>query len=171
MLAVLGLSVLLGMWRGLVHEVLAIIGWVAAFVLAHMFASEIGAMIDIQGVRGQFRYILGFAAVFIGTLFACGLLTWVVKTMISSVGLRSIDRTLGAAFGMLRGLMILLALTAVVRMTPLQTIDGWTQSAGAGVLSNWLKIIQPMLPNELTQYIQTAGQHVPCLGLQICVES
>jgi membrane protein required for colicin V production len=171
MLAVLGLSMLLGVWRGLVHEVLAVVGWVAAFVLAHLFASEVGQMINIQGARGQFRYMLGFAVVFIGTLFACGLLTWVVKKMINSVGLTSIDRTLGAAFGALRGLMILLAVTAVVLMTPLQDIEGWRQSAGAGVLSRWLTIIQPMLPDELSKYIQTAGHHGPSVGLQICVES
>jgi membrane protein required for colicin V production len=171
MLAVLGLSMLLGVWRGLVHEVLAVVGWVAAFVLAQMFATQAGQMINIQGAGGQFRYMLGFAVVFIGTLIACGLLTWVVKKMISSVGLTPIDRTLGAAFGMLRGMMILLALTAVVLMTPLQNSESWTQSAGAGMLSNGLKIIKPMLPNELTQYIQTAAASRPCLGLQICVES
>jgi membrane protein required for colicin V production len=171
MLAVLALSMLLGVWRGLVHEVLAIVGWVAAFVLAQMFSSQVGHMINIQGVGGQFRYMLGFAAVFIGTLVAGGLLTWVVKKMISSIGLTPIDRTLGAAFGALRGVLILLVLTTMVLMTPLRNSDGWTQSAGAGVLSGWLKIIHPILPKELNQYIQTAAASRPCLGLQICVES
>ncbi len=171
MLAVLGLSVLLGLWRGLVHEVLSIVGWVAAFVLAHTFASAVGQMFNMQGVQSQFRYMLGFAAVFIGTLVSCGLLTWVFKKMISSVGLTSLDRTLGATFGMVRGLMILLALSAVVLMTPLRNSDMWAQSAGAGVLSGWLKIIQPMLPRELNQYIKTAVAKRSCLGLQICVES
>ncbi len=171
MLAVLVLSVLLGVWRGLVHEVLAIVGWVAAFVLAHLFADEVGQMINIQGVRGQFRYILGFGVVFIGTLIASGLLTWLVKKMLQRVGLTQLDRTLGGAFGAVRALMILLALTTVVLMTPLQETAAWRESVGASKLTVLLKIAQPWLPSTLTKYIQTAGVNHPGLGPQLCVES
>ena len=36
-------SVLLGLWRGLVYELLSIAGWVAAFLLAQTFAAWAGA--------------------------------------------------------------------------------------------------------------------------------
>jgi membrane protein required for colicin V production len=170
-LAVVLLSVLLGVWRGLVHEVLAIIGWIAAFVLSQMYGAQVGQMLPMQGASAPLRYAGGCVAVFIGTLIACGLLMWLVKKMIASVGLSPVDRVLGAAFGMLRGLMILLAVSAVVLMTPLKNSQSWAQSSGAGVLSNLLKTVQPLLPQGLTQYLQTAGAHHPSLGLQICVES
>ncbi len=170
-LAVLLLSMLLGAWRGLVHEVLALAGWVAAFVLAQMLAATAGQLLPMQGAGAGVRYAAGFAAVFICTIIACSVLTWMMKRMIESVGLRPIDRTLGAAFGVLRGLLILLAVASVVLMTPLKRGDWWQQSASAGLLSSVLKGIKPVLPAEFGQYIQAAAKVAPAKGFVICVES
>lgn len=170
-LAVLLLSMLLGAWRGLVHEVLALAGWVAAFVLAQLFAAAAGQWLPMQGAGPGVRYAAGFAAVFICTIIAASVLTLLIKRMIESVGLRPIDRTLGAAFGVLRGLLILLAVATVVLMTPLKRGDWWQQSVSAEPLSSVLKSIKPVLPAEFGQYIQAAAQFAPVKGFVICVES
>ncbi len=172
LLAVLLLSMLLGAWRGLVHEVLAVVGWIAAFVLAQLYAAVVGDLLPMEGAAAPVRYAAGFAVVFIGTVIASSLLTWLVKTMIASVGLRPVDRTLGAAFGVVRGLVILLAVTTVVLMTPLKNSAWWQQSAGAGVLSTALKGLKPVLPAQVGQYIQAAAGALPLrAGENICVES
>lgn len=170
LLAIVLLSMALGAWRGLVHEVLAVIGWIAAFVLAQLYAQAAGQWLPMQGVSGPVRYAAGFVVVFIGTVVVCSLLTWLIKKMIESVGLRPVDRTLGAAFGVLRGLVILLAVTTVVMMTPLKNGDWWQQSAGAVALSNLLKSIKPVLPAQLGQYIQAAAGRCNQGNLP-CVES
>jgi membrane protein required for colicin V production len=170
-LAVLLLSMALGAWRGLVHEVLAVLGWVAAFILAQLYATTVGQLLPLQGAGAPVRYAAGFAAVFISTVIACSILTWLIKQMIEGVGLRPIDRTLGAAFGVLRGLLILLAVATVVLMTPLKRGDWWQQSASAGPLSSMLKGIKPVLPAEFGQYIQAAAKVAPAKGFVICVES
>jgi membrane protein required for colicin V production len=170
LLAIVLLSMALGAWRGLVHEVLAVIGWIAAFVLAQLYAQAAGQLLPMQGVSAPVRYAAGFVVVFIGTVVVCSLLTWLIKKMIESVGLRPVDRTLGAAFGVLRGLVILLAVTTVVMMTPLKNGDWWQQSAGAVALSNLLKSIKPVLPAQLGQYIQAAASRCN-QGYLPCVES
>ena len=176
LLAIVLLSMALGAWRGLVHEVLAVVGWIAAFVLAQLYAQAAGQWLPLQDVSAPVRYAAGFAAVFIGTVVVCTLLTWLVKKMIESVGLRPVDRTLGAAFGVLRGLVILLAITTVVLMTPLKNGAWWQQSAGAGALSDLLKSIKPVLPAQLGQYIQVAAgcnrrNNLISQGNLPCVES
>ncbi len=112
-----------------------------------------------QTRRGARRWVgrrsltAGFALVFIAAAFAGGLVAWIVKRLVSSVGLRPIDRVLGAAFGLLRGLVFVLAATVVVGMTPLKSSDVWQASVGAGLSSAALRGLKPVLPEEFGKYL------------------
>lgn len=152
-LAVLAASLLLGAWRGLVYEVLSVISWVAAFVLAQWFAPQAAALLPMDGSGQAVRYAAGFVAVFIAVVFTGGLLAWLIKKMVEAVGLRPIDRALGAAFGLLRGAVVLLALAVVINMTPLQRGEWWTESKGADVATGVLKEMKPVLPERFGQYL------------------
>jgi membrane protein required for colicin V production len=159
LLGVLLLSMALGAWRGLVYEVLSVLGWVASFVVAQLYAATVGQMLPMSGATEALRYAAGFVLTFIASAFAAGLLAWLAKKLIETVGLRPVDRTLGAFFGALRGVVILLAATTAVLMTPLKEGDWWKQSAGAGILSATLKAVKPILPSEVGQYIQSSMSH------------
>lgn len=152
-LAILLLSMAVGAWRGLVYEVISLMGWVAAFVVAQLYAAVVGQALPMQGATEALRYAAGFVLTFIATAFAAGLLAWLTKKLIEKVGLRPVDRTLGAFFGLLRGVLILLAATTVVLMTPLKEAQAWQQSVGAGFFASTLKAVKPLLPREVGQYI------------------
>lgn len=152
-LAVLAASLLLGAWRGLVYEVLSVISWVAAFVLAQWLAPQAAALLPMGGSGEAMRYAAGFVAVFIAVVFTGGLLAWLIKKMVEAVGLRPIDRTLGAAFGLVRGAVVLLALAVVINMTPLQRGEWWTESKGADVATAALKEMKPVLPERFGHYL------------------
>jgi len=153
MLAVLAVSLALGAWRGLVYEVLSVLGWVASFVLAQWWAPEVAMKLPMSGAAEPIRYAAGFVLVFVGAVFAAGLLAWVAKKLIEAIGLRPVDRTLGAAFGLVRGLVLLLAAAVVVDMTPLKSDAWWQESKGAGVLTAALKGLKPVLPEEFGRYL------------------
>ena len=153
LLGVLGLSMLLGAWRGLVYEVLSVLGWAVSFFAAQWFAPSVAANLPLQSLSEPVRYAAGFVLVFIGVLVACSLLTVAIKKMVQAVGLRPIDRTLGAGFGILRGLILLLATTVVINMTTLKNSAWWQESAGAGVLNTALISIKPMLPEQFAKYL------------------
>jgi membrane protein required for colicin V production len=159
-LATLLLSLALGAWRGLVYEVLSVLGWIAAFIVAQLYAATFGAMLPMSGATEALRYAAGFVLTFIASAFAAGLLAWLSKKLIQTIGLRPVDRTLGALFGLLRGIVILLAATTAVLMTPLKDADWWKQSSGASVLSAVLRGIKPILPNEVGQYIQAEANRL-----------
>ena len=169
-LAVLLLSALLGLWRGLMVELLSVAGWIAAFIVAQMFANTVGQWLPMEGAVPQLRYAAGFALAFIGTLVASSILGWIAKRMLASVGLSGLDRLLGAAFGLVRGAIILLAVSTVVLMTPMKNSDGWKQSVGAGVLSTVLKGLKPVLPDELGKFISAAAMPQLQRGC-VCAES
>lgn len=152
-LAVLALSLALGAWRGLVYEVMSVLGWIAAFVLAQWLAPDAAAWLPMGQAGETLRYAAGFVLVFIVAAFLAGLLAWLVKKMVEAVGLRPVDRTLGAAFGLVRGGVLLLAAAVVVNMTPLQSGDWWTESTGAGVSTTVLRGLKPVLPERFGQYL------------------
>ena len=152
LLLVLLVSVLLGLWRGLVFEVLSVAGWVAAFFLAQWYAAPTAQWLPLGQTAEPLRYAAGFAVVFVAVVFAAGLLAWLLKKGIESVGLRPVDRALGAAFGLLRGVVILLALALVVNMTPWQQHGAWQASVGAGVLNRGLHVVKGAMPENIAQY-------------------
>ena len=153
LLAVLGLSFLLGLWRGIVQEVLSLAGWVAAFYVSQMYAPLAAAWLPMEGSSQMLRYAAGFVVVFIAVLVATVLVSWIVKKLVSAVGLGPLDRLLGSLFGLMRGVVILLAVTVFVGMTPMRDTDGWKQAQGAQWLQQFLHVLKPVLPADFGKYL------------------
>lgn len=153
LLAVLLLSAVIGLWRGLVYEVLSVAVWVGAFLLAQAYAASAGAWLPLDGYSEPLQVAMGFAAVFLVAAFTGSALAWLVKKLVESVGLRPVDRVLGGAFGLLRGVVILMGVTMVVNMTPLKSQERWRDSPVAAQLSSTLQTIRPMLPEALARHL------------------
>ncbi|AVO51178.1 colicin V synthesis protein [Melaminivora suipulveris] len=145
-LTVLVASLLIGAWRGLVFELLSLAGWLAAFVAAQWFAAPVGAWLPMGETDAVWRHVAGFALVFVAVVFAVGLVTAVLRKLVHAVGLRPADRALGAVFGLLRGVVLLLALALVVGWMQMTDAPWWRQSRGATLLQQALAGLQPALP-------------------------
>jgi Colicin V production protein len=72
--AVLLISLLVGAWRGLVVEVMSLVSWIAAFILAQWFAPDAAVMLPMGQSAEAARYAAGFVLVFVATLFAGALI-------------------------------------------------------------------------------------------------
>lgn len=153
LLGILLLSLMLGAWRGLVFEVLSVLGWAAAFFLAQWLAPEVGARLPMASLSDPLRYAAAFVLTFVLAVFVAGLLASLVRKLIAVVGLRPVDRVFGAAFGLVRGLVILLALTVVVEITALKTAPWWQTSTAAALLSVSLQGLKPVLPEGFARYL------------------
>lgn len=151
--AVLAASVLLGLWRGLVYEVLSVLNWLAAFVLAQWLAPRAALLLPLGGAGESLRYAAGFVLVFILALFAGGLLAWLTKKLVEAVGLRPVDRALGGIFGLVRGVVAVLALAVVVHLTGLRSGPWWTESVTAGVATAALRGLKPVVPESFGSYL------------------
>jgi membrane protein required for colicin V production len=153
LLAVLGLSLLLGMWRGIVQEVLSLAGWVAAFYVSQMYAPAAAAWLPMEGSSQMLRYAAGFVVVFVAVLVGTVLVSALIKKLISAVGLGPLDRLLGSLFGLMRGVVILLAVTVLVGMTPMRDTEAWKQAQGAQWLQQFLHVLKPVLPADFGKYL------------------
>ena len=113
-IAIIVLSALFGILRGLVKEALSLFFWIAAGVLAGTFDDQLAGQLTGVIAAAPVRQVAGFAIIFIATVFTGGLLTNLISKMTSAVGLGGTDRALGALFGLIRGVIIV---TLIVMMT------------------------------------------------------
>ena len=154
-IGILAISMVMGAWRGLVFEVLSLLSWLAAFVLAQWFAPQAAHWLPMAGASESIRYAAGFVVVFVVAIFAGGLLAFIAKKLIAAVGLSPADRMLGALFGIARGVVIVLACAVVVGMTPLHSMAVWQESQGARIATVVLGGLKPVLPQEFGKYLPT----------------
>lgn len=152
-IALLVVSMLLGLFRGLVFEVISLAGWVAAFIAAQWLADGIAAWLPFGDPEAAWRYPLAFVLVFVAVAFAAGLAAALLRKVITVVGLRPVDRVLGGAFGVLRGAVALLIVAVVVHLLALSDSAWWHESRSAGVLDAALQGLKPALPEKLASYL------------------
>jgi membrane protein required for colicin V production len=154
LLGVLFTSMLVGFWRGLVYEVLSLAGWMAAFFLAQWLATDVIAWIPfVQGAAASVQYAVGYVVVFVASLFVSALLSWLIKKVIESVGLRPVDRVLGGAFGLARGVVLLMALTVVLQLTGLSKSDWWQTAKGPVLLDMTIHGLKPLMPESIVKFL------------------
>lgn len=146
-------SMLIGAWRGLVFEILSAIGWIVAFLAAQWFAADVAQWLPMGETSESLRYAAGFVVVFVGSVFACGFLAWGAKKLIEVIGLRPADRALGALFGLVRGVVLLLVFTVVAQLTPLQEATWWQASQSAPLLVQVLQGARGSLPVSLEKLL------------------
>jgi membrane protein required for colicin V production len=146
-------SMLFGLMRGLVFEVISLVGWVAAFIAAQWLASDVAAWLPFGEPQATWRYPLAFVLVFVAVAFGAGLVAALTRKLITVVGLRPVDRILGAAFGAARGAVALLVLAVVVHLLVLSDSAWWRDSLSAGVLDAALQGLKPALPEKLASYL------------------
>lgn len=153
LLLVLWVSLVIGAWRGLVYEMVSLAGWVVAFWVAQWFALDVAAYLPLGGLDGPMRYAAGFLVVFVAAIFASALVAFLAQKLVSAIGVRPADRALGALFGLVRGAVFLLAVAAVVQITPLHEGGWWQESKGAPVLAAVLDGLKPALPAQFGRYL------------------
>ena len=151
LLAVLALSSVVGLWRGLVFEVLALIGWVAAYIVAQILSPTVAAMLPVGSPGSALNQGGAFALVFVLALVAWAITARLLRLVIHATPLQAIDRFLGAGFGLLRGAVLLLAVATVVSLTPAVRSPAWQHSQGAAWLAAVLHGLKPVLPVSLAQ--------------------
>jgi membrane protein required for colicin V production len=151
--AVLMGSLALGAWRGLVSEVMSVLNWLLAFVMAQWLGPDVGQRLPVAGMSDVLRFALGFVLVFVVVALVGGLLVWMVTKLVASSGLQRVDRALGAGFGVVRGVILLLAMTVVVEMTPMKSSGWWRDSTVAGLSIAALKGLKPVLPDTMGKYL------------------
>ncbi len=153
LLAVLVVSVGVGLVRGFVFEVMSLAGWVVAWFVAQWFAPQAAPLIPIGVAGSALNHAAAFAICFLAVILAWSLLARLLRMLVRATPVSTVDRALGAGFGLLRGAVLLLALTTVVTLTPAAQSADWRSSHGVLWLNTALQGLKPLLPAQAVKLL------------------
>lgn len=160
-LLVIGLSGLVAVMRGFVREVLSLLSWVAAFVAASAFAGTVAPMLPSGIPNDSLRMLAAFLLVFGATLLLMIFITLAIVELVRVVGLGFVDRVLGLAFGLVRGLLIVLVAVLLAGLTRLPEDRGWRDAMLSQPLEVLALLVRSYLPADLARRIRyDAAQQV-----------
>jgi membrane protein required for colicin V production len=147
--AAVALSALLGLWRGLVRELIALAGWIAAVVLAIHYAAAVGALLPFQTPWPALKTLLGGAIVVVACVFLAAIFGWIARLLLRATRLSAADRALGGVFGVVRGALIVLVAVLFAGATPLVRQPSWDESLLLPWAERGVQAAAPWLPSAL----------------------
>lgn len=149
MLGGLAVSALVGLLRGAAYELVSLVGWLLAFVLARQFSPWVADHL-LQGIAAEpLRHGVAWVACFVLTLIAAGLLATLLRLLLRSTGLGLLDRSMGALFGVARGLLLVLLALFVARHTELPQSALWRGALLIPPATAALAVVLPLFPPAL----------------------
>ena len=148
-------SVLLGVWRGVVGEIIALAAWVLAFFAAKWWGAEV-AQLFFTGLIADpaLRIVAAWVTVFVAVLILMALVRLAVRGLLKALGLSLSDRLLGIIFGLARGLIIVFVLVAVAGMTSVPKERWWREAYFSAPLETAVLAGMPWLPPEVSKRIR-----------------
>lgn len=147
-------SAIVGLWRGVVREILSLLGWVLALVAAIMFGGDAGGFLPGSIQNPGLRYLLGMLLVLVGVLIIAYLLGWMLHKLLHAAGLGWLDRGLGVIFGLMRGLLVVLVLVFIAGLTRVPQEKWWRESLLAPYLQTAVLGLRPLLPQEVNKRLK-----------------
>lgn len=152
-LGIIGLSALVGIWRGMLREALSLVSWCMAFLLAVLFADQavvrLTPYIDVPSVRA----VLAFGGVFLAALFSGGLLNILIAVLVRRTPLGLLDRFIATLFGGVRGVAVVVVLVLLAGLTPAPTDPWWQQSVLLPHFQASALWLRALMPAEFAQYL------------------
>ncbi len=153
-LVIMGLSVLLSILRGFVREALALVSWLVAFFVAKLYTLELAPLLPQSIPSQSLRILAAFLILFLATLLICSLLAIALSAVFKRVGLGWMDRSLGALFGLARGIVIVGVLVLLGGLTTLPKDVRWRNAMFSAPLEAMVISLLPWFPTDIAKHVK-----------------
>ena len=155
------LSIIVGVMRGFIREALSIASWILAFWLANTFCTQVGDyigqnLVDIP--TPAFRVSIGFAVIFIGTLFLFSIISYVVSKLMVKGAIKGTDRILGIFFGVIRAVAIVVVVLLIARGMGMESNEWWKNSNYLSYFEPIANYVEQLLPDQLQSKVDAATE-------------
>ena len=151
LVVVLG-SMVIGLIRGFVRELLSLMSWILAFWLALVYAEPVSKLLDPYVTVPMAKIGGAFAIIFVVTLLSTSLIGYLIYKLFDATGLKGPDRSLGVLFGLVRGCVII-ALFVSIAGVALSKEKWWQDSMFVTYYEPFSKTILDLLPPEVVQQL------------------
>lgn len=148
-IAILAVSVGLAAWRGMVREVFSLVCWLGAFWVSKEFAGIVGGWLPASISNPGLRLVIGFLGLMLLSLLVFSLITLLMVHLVKVAGLKTSDRTLGAFFGLVRGVVIVVILVLMGGMTQAPREPFWRDALLSRPLEAVAIWVKPWFPAEV----------------------
>jgi membrane protein required for colicin V production len=145
-IAIIAISAVIGLWRGLVREALSLLVWVAAFWIAYGWAGSFEVHLSGAISDRTLRLVSAFVLLFLLVHVVGFVISRLLTALLESAGLSGVNRVAGGGFGVVRGLLLVAAAVLVARMTPISEEPLWRDSYMVGLFSEGLAWVQRYYP-------------------------
>jgi membrane protein required for colicin V production len=154
--AIVGVSVLLGLVRGVTRELISLAGWILGSVLAYLYAKPVGAMLPFELPIEGMNTALAAVLILLACLITAALAGALLRALLAAVKLSFADRVLGGAFGLLRALLIVGGLVLLGVATEAPKLDWWQESKLLPWVQACVRFASPVLPESLARLAKGA---------------
>jgi membrane protein required for colicin V production len=158
-LAIILLSALISLFRGFVREALSLVSWFLAFWFALSFCHPVSDLLVNYIKSPTLRMGAAFGGIFIVVLIVCGIINYLISTLVDKTGLSGTDRLLGILFGLIRGVLVVAALLLVARMTTPMQDETWWQ--GSMLIQHFEPVevwLQGFIPQTVVEHFKLSKQ-------------
>ena len=160
-LAILIISSIMGLVRGLLREAIAVITWFLAIVLAWSFGSSLEPYLGGVLEGSPLRIWMARVIIFVFVLLLGGAIAVVLGHFVRVSMFSGMDKFLGFVFGVVRGIVIVGAFTIAVQALRMDEDASWQRSklmpyaasvadALRGIVGENLERIEKSLPSAST---------------------
>ena len=148
---VLLVSTILGVSRGVVREVFAILGWVLAIWLSTKYAPELADVIPLPSLSFFIRLALAALGIVVITLFTCGMASKLIGKLLRAGGVSFEDRAIGSIFGFVRGVVIVCVCVFIAGMTSAVKSGYWRNSMLIVPAETVIDYVMPYMPETIAK--------------------
>ena len=126
-LAVIAISSAFGVRRGFIKEIMSLLSWIAALLVSRVYSGSLASILENLIDNPSVRYVIAFSVLFVVIIMLGTLLNHFLSKLLVVTGLKTIDRLLGAVFGVARGTVIVLVFLFVLNVFVSES-EWWQQS-------------------------------------------
>lgn len=157
-IAVLGLSVMVGLLRGFISEVWALFCWICAGWLAWYCGPFVEARLPQDWATPGVRLVAAYVACFVLVIIVGAIIGYLLRRMVSGSGLSGTDRLLGLVFGLVRGVAVIVLIVLMLGFTPFHRDAWWQESRLLPTFEGVADQVKAYLPMELSNYLRPTEQ-------------
>lgn len=153
LLAIILVSTVISLWRGFIREIISLIIWILAFILAFHYATTLGNSFKTHIATDSLRLTISFVIILISVLLVGAVLKFIINRFRDKKEIGITDRISGTILGLLRGLFLVIMIILLGELTTFTKTIAWQNSMlipHLQFLADWTK---HAIPNDFMQYI------------------